>query len=155
MDPTCLEHALTGAERDHFNEQGYLHLKQMLDPGQIDHLTGLTDNIWKTAIDNGLGTDKNLFFPNFIGRDQTYINLVDHPRVLPKIWGVLGWNIYLYHSHLGVTHQEAPEGTPISYPLGFHQDSGRVNADIECHPRPRLSLKVSYWLSDVSQTGPR
>jgi ectoine hydroxylase-related dioxygenase (phytanoyl-CoA dioxygenase family) len=38
-------------------------------------------------------------------------------------------------------------------PLGFHQDSGRVNAEMESHPRPRLSLKIAFWLSDVSQPG--
>ena len=83
--------------------------------------------------------------------DRIFHQCLDHPRVLPKIWGLLGWNIYLYHSHLGVTHQEAPEGTPISYPLGFHQDSGRINVELESDPRPMLSLKVGYWLSDVSE----
>ena len=38
-------------------------------------------------------------------------------------------------------------------PLGWHQDSGRVNIEIESSPRPRLSIKVVYWLSDCSETG--
>ncbi|MFT7692673.1 MAG: ectoine hydroxylase, partial [Candidatus Latescibacterota bacterium] len=38
-------------------------------------------------------------------------------------------------------------------PLGFHQDSGRVNLELEGDPRPRLSLKVAYWLSDISEPG--
>lgn len=38
-------------------------------------------------------------------------------------------------------------------PLGFHQNSGRVNADLEISPRPRIPLKVAFWLSDVSEPG--
>ena len=62
-------------------------------------------------------------------------------------------SLYLYHSHLVVSPQEAPESEPVKEPLGFHQDSGRVNRDLEMTPRPRVSLKVGYWLSDVSQPG--
>ncbi len=28
-----------------------------------------------------------------------------------------------------------------------------MNTEIECHPRPRLSLKVAYFLSDTSEPG--
>ena len=42
-----------------------------------------------------------------------------------------------------------PENEEI--PTHFHQDSGRVNSDIEVHPRPRLSIKVAYWLSNCSR----
>lgn len=65
----------------------------------------------------------------------------------------MGCNIYLHHHHLGVTPQEAPSDTPLTDPLGFHQDSGRVNQKIESHPRPRLSMKVVLWLYDVSEPG--
>jgi ectoine hydroxylase-related dioxygenase (phytanoyl-CoA dioxygenase family) len=76
---------------------------------------------------------------------------VDEPRVLPKVWGILGWNIYLYHAHLIVT---PPTGLPPDdKTFGWHQDSGRVNVEMESHPRPRLSLKVAYFLSDVSVPG--
>ena len=37
--------------------------------------------------------------------------------------------------------------------LGFHQDSGRLNLDIETNPRPRISLKVAFFLTDASQPG--
>jgi ectoine hydroxylase len=47
-----------------------------------------------------------------------------------------------------------PSGQPPDEKtFGWHQDSGRVNQEIECHPRPRLSLKVAYFLSDISRPG--
>lgn len=36
---------------------------------------------------------------------------------------------------------------------GWHQDSGRVNQEIESSPRPRISVKIAYFLSDCSQEG--
>jgi hypothetical protein len=73
----------------------------------------------------------------------------DWPRVFPKVWGILGWNIYVYHTHLDVT---PPVTEPPDRPVAWHQDSMRANEEMELHPRPRLSLKAGYYLSDV--TGP-
>ena len=153
MHPKCLEHSLTDQQKTHFEERGYLHLEQVLSRGQIDALEAATDRIWKAEKARGLGPEQNLFYPNFVGSEQCFLDLLDHPGVFPVVWGLLGWNIQLYHSHLGVTPQEgAADGAP-PLELGFHQDSGRVNQELEGHPRPRLSLKVSYWLSDASQEG--
>lgn len=154
MDPACLQYALTEEEHRHFEEKGFLVVRGALDEDQRLALEGHTDRLWEDQKKAGLATDANLFLPDFIGRHPSFVDLVDHPRVFPKVWGLLGsWNIFLYHSHLGVTPQEAPAEASFKEPLGFHQDSGRVNRELESHPRPRLSLKVAYWLSDVSRPG--
>ena len=153
MDKACLDHLITDEQRTHFEEQGYLVVKNALTTAQVDALTEAVDRIWAEQKRKGLGEDQNLFLPNFAGREQVFIDLLDCPTTFPLVWGILGWNIYLYHSHLGITLQEAPETEPLKLPLGFHQDSGRVNHDIEIHPRPRVSLKIAYWLSDVSEPG--
>ncbi|MFT5089128.1 MAG: ectoine hydroxylase [Candidatus Latescibacterota bacterium] len=76
--------------------------------------------------------------------------MVELEEAADRIWLA---DIYLYHSHLGITPQEADAQSPSKKPLGFHQDSGRVNLELEGDPRPRLSLKVAYWLSDISEPG--
>ena len=154
MDAECLQYALTEAERLHFAEQGYLIVKGALTKEEVAKLEEASDRIWHEHMANGLEPDQNLFSPDFIGQDQLFINLVDHPQTFPKVWALLNsWNIYLYHSHLGTTPQEGPVGTEIKKPLGFHQDSGRVNIELEFSPRPMLSLKIGFWLSDVSEEG--
>jgi len=86
-----------------------------------------------------------------IGRDNAFLELLDHPAVFPMIWGELGWNLHLYHCHLDVT---PPRDRPRSRPVwGWHQDGGRLNLDLESEPRPRVSLKVAYWLSDLTEPG--
>jgi ectoine hydroxylase-related dioxygenase (phytanoyl-CoA dioxygenase family) len=85
-----------------------------------------------------------------VGRDDALLELVDHPAVLPLILDGLGWNIHLYHCHLDVT---PPCAEPCRGVWGWHQDGGRQNLDLDSDPRPRMSLKVAFWLSDVGEPG--
>lgn len=151
METSCLSHRLTDQERRTFNETGFLQIEDALSAEQVARLTAATDRIFAAGLAEGHDPQKSLFFPNFLPEDPLFADLVDYARVLPKVWGILGWNIYLYHAHLIVT---PPSGqTPDNKTFGWHQDSGRVNQEMESHPRPRLSLKVAYFLSDTSQAG--
>lgn len=151
MDVSCLQHALTEEERRVFEETGLLTVESALAPEQVARLTQVTDRIYERRLGEGHNPTQALFHPNFIPEDPAYQELLDFHRTFPKVWGILGWNIYLYHAHLIVT---PPSGTqPDNRTFGWHQDSGRVNVEMESHPRPRLSLKVAYFLSDVSEPG--
>ena len=50
----------------------------------------------------------------------------------------------MYHCHLDV-HPPAPDAAPQ---WRWHQDGGRQNVELTS-PRPRLSLKIAYFLTDV------
>src|SRR3954462_11638289 len=126
MDPGCLQFALTDDERRTFNETGLLMLEEALPPERVAALTAAADRIYERRLAEGFEPNKALFFPNFIPEDDLFLDLVDYERVLPKVWGSLGWDIYLYHCRLIVTPplgEEQPE-RPKSF--GWHQDSGRV-----------------------------
>ncbi len=151
MNPSCLIHRLTQAERQTFSETGLLTVENALSTQQVSALTGLTDQIFAARLEAGHDPRKALFYPNFIQDNPAFADLVDYAKILPKVWGILGWNIYLYHAHLIVT---PPSGLPRDdKTFGWHQDSGRVNQEVESRPRPRLSLKVAYFLSDTSEPG--
>ena len=90
-------------------------------------------------------------FFDFIGKDELFLELLDWPKTFAKVFGILGWHIQLYHSHLIVT--PPLDGVmPKRKRLGWHQDSGRLNIDMETEPRPRVSLKVAYFLTDCTET---
>ena len=151
MELSCLNYRLTEAERRTFEETGILILEDVLSAEQIAALTVETDHIFDRKLTEGHDSQKALFYPNFIPENPLFADLVDYERTLPRVWGILGWNIYLYHAHLIVT---PPSGQPMDgKTFGWHQDSGRVNTEIESHPRPRLSLKVAFFLSDTSEAG--
>lgn len=151
MNPACLQYCLTEEERRDFHETGYLIIKNVLSPERVAALTAEVDRIYERKIKEGHDTSKALFYTDFIKDHQLFLDLVDYEKVLPKVWGLLGWNIYMYHTHMIVTPPSGQEKSDKTF--GWHQDSGRVNLEMESHPRPRLSLKVAYFLSDLSEPG--
>lgn len=60
----------------------------------------------------------------------------------------------LEHPHLQL-HLDVhpPIQAPMPFRFNWHQDGGRQNREIETTPRPRLSVKIAYWPSNVSQPG--
>jgi ectoine hydroxylase-related dioxygenase (phytanoyl-CoA dioxygenase family) len=149
MDPACLKYCLTQTERRQFNDEGFLVVPDAIDQSMLAHLHQAVDRVDARERTPNFGLERLLSFSNILPEDRHFLDLTDWPRVFPKVWGILGWNIYVYHTHLDVT---PPLTAPPEYPVAWHQDSMRVNEEIECQPRPRLSLKVGYYLTDV--TGP-
>ncbi len=149
MHPNCLQYRLTGDELAFFNEQGYLIVEDAFDHHTLKSLIEVVDRIDRAERDLENAADKLLSVTDIIHRDGRFVELLDWSRVFPKVWGILGWNIYLYHSHMDVTPPANPSTT--TWNVAWHQDSMRVNDEIETHPRPRLSLKVGYYLTDVTE----
>ena len=139
MDSACLEHGLTEAERTKFERDGFIVIENALPAPMVEGLIDAVDSV-KAGVD-------------FIGKDDRFLELIDWHRTLPKVWGILGWNIHLYHTHITVTPPVPLEDRPSKKRLHWHQDSGRVSLDIETVPAPRISVKIGYFLTDVSEGG--
>ena len=131
---------------------GYVPVRGALTPPAVECLSAALDRVYEEEVRRGrTGAGEPMHLLGDIGRDNAFLDLLDHPAVFPLISGELGWNIQLYHCHLDVT---PPQTTPhLRRAWGWHQDGGRQNLDLEADPRPRMSLKVAFWLSDVSQPG--
>ncbi len=149
-----LAHLITEEERTFFQEQGYLYVPNALSTEIREGLINAVDTLYNKALASGRAKpDLHWGWSDFLGSDDALLNLVDLPTTLPKVWGILGWNIYLYHAHMHVKPPAAPDVEEGEGWLEWHQDSGRVNIELETDPRPRLSLKVAYFLTDVSEPG--
>ena len=156
MNSSCLAHCLTDAERTRFEEQGYLVIPEALPPDRIEALMHACDRlIAEKRRHHGFGPHDPVDIPDIIGQDPLFLELVDWETTFPKVWGILGWNICIYHSGLLMTPPGDPERPPSAATVAWHQDSMRVNDEIEATPRPRLSLKVFFFISDMSETGRR
>jgi len=148
MTPSCLAQRLTPEERTFFEAKGYLIVPNALDAAAIQKLSAAADRVEqraRTADNQG----KLLSVPDIVHEDPALVDLIDWPTVFPKVWGILGWNIYSYHSHIDITPSAQEDA--LKWRVAWHQDSMRVNDEIETHPRPRLSLKIGFYLTDVSQ----
>lgn len=150
MDVAAIQHRLTDAERQTFDQQGFLQIEDALTPEHVKLLTEVTDGVHERRLATGQSPTTALFVPNFLPEDPLFLDLVDYEPIVPKIWGILGWNLSLYHTHLIVTPPSGKERSSATF--GWHQDSGRVNFDGP-RPTPMLSVKVGYFLSDVSEEG--
>jgi Phytanoyl-CoA dioxygenase (PhyH) len=153
--------ALTGFEpisetdRKEFYEQGFLLIRNALTEEHRARLEEAVDRVYAEEKAAGnLKKDGTLHLLGFVTRDDLFGELLTHPKTFPYMWGLAGWNIYSHHNHLDVT-PPAVEDEPATW--GWHQDGYRQNSDPESPnlgtPRPMLSLKVAYVLSDLSEPG--
>lgn len=130
------------------DRRGYAVIEDALDRTALSVLLAAVDSVW-SAEANGRGDLHRLAF---LPLHPAFVELVDHPATLPIVVDSLGWNIYLYHCHLDV-HPRSPVEIPPVW--RWHQDGGRQNVEVGS-PRPRLSVKVGFFLTDVEseESGP-
>ena len=154
MNPLCLEHCLTESEKQQFEENGFFAVEDAIPQEMVHKLIAAVDRVGAEHLGkNELPTDARFNLLDFVGRDESFVELLDWQTTFPKVWGILGWNIKLYHSHLIVMPPLPSEEHNKSQRLGWHQDSGRLNFELEGNPRPRISLKVAFFLTDTSVPG--
>jgi ectoine hydroxylase-related dioxygenase (phytanoyl-CoA dioxygenase family) len=124
---------------DALEQDGFIVVEDALDAAAIRRLTCAVDTVWRGEAPNG----EALHRLAFAALDTAFVELVDHPRTLPLVTDKLGWNIYVYHLDV---HPPVP--LPLPRAWRWHQDGGRQNVELDS-PRPRLSVKVAFFLTDV------
>jgi ectoine hydroxylase-related dioxygenase (phytanoyl-CoA dioxygenase family) len=118
---------------------GFVVIPGALRGSFLRRVLAATDRVWAAEAPG----ETTLHRLGFVGLDPVFLELLDHPAAFPLVHAMLGWNIHLYHCHLDV---HPPRWEPARW--RWHQDGGRQNVELES-PRPRLSLKVAYFLTDV------
>ncbi len=154
MDTSWLDYSLTDEERIAFEQNGFFAIEDALPQQLVKDLAKAVDRIdAEERPKRGAGPHDALNILDFVGKDEIFLELLDWPKTFPKVWGILGWNVQLYHSHMIVTPPRAEDAPREKRRLGWHQDSGRLNFELEGDPRPRVSLKVGFFVSDTSMPG--
>jgi ectoine hydroxylase len=139
------------ARRAEFERDGFTVLRGALTPAETGFYASALDRVYQAAAASGrIARSGPLHQLSAVAHCPEAAGLIDHPATFPYVWSILGWNIHVYHSHLDV---HPPLRGPRPLRFEWHQDGGRQNREIETDPRPRLSVKLAYWLSDVSQPG--
>ena len=156
MDQAHLDHRLSVEERESFETNGYFIVPNALDEATVESLVVATDELERIHRPKyearGLKPHQSLNVLDFMGKDERFLPLIDWPKTFMKVVDILGWHIQLYHSHIIVTPPLPRSAWDDQRRLGWHQDSGRINIDIECNPRPRISLKVGFFITDTRET---
>ena len=103
MKPDCLQFRLTEEERAHFERLGYLAVPNALPADRCAALEEIVDRMDADARANGLSPHERFFFPNFLGRDQAFVDVPDWAPVIPNFSGILGVTTHQYNTHLILT----------------------------------------------------
>ena len=130
-----------------FERDGFVVIRGALSNVEVGRLIDAVDRVYAAE---GDGAGGPLHLLAFCGREAAFLEILDHPATISLVLDVLGTNVFVYHCHLDVHPPEAPER---ARPWMWHQDGGIVNRDLETSPRPRLSVKLAYFLTDVSEPG--
>jgi ectoine hydroxylase len=142
-----------------FQEHGFVVIEDALTDRQVTGYLELHRRIYReeraagrlASAPEGSNRPGAMHTFGFVLRDPAYLELLDLPTVFPVVCDILGWNIYMYHCHID---QHPPVSGPQPPVWGWHQDGGRQNLEMDGEGmRPRLSVKVAYFLSDVSESG--
>jgi hypothetical protein len=142
---------MTAEQRATFERDGYLIIRGALYPDEVAGAHDAIDRVYACMAKAGsLGPDGSMHLLSAVANCPEVAGLTDHPATFPNVWSTLGWNIHVYHSHLDV---HPPVRVSMPFRFDWHQDGGRQNREIETTPRPRLSVKLAYWLSDLTEPG--
>lgn len=142
---------MSAEQREQFDRDGYLIIRGVLTPDEVGHYTAAVDRVYaEQSAAGNLGPNGSLHQLSAVTSCPEVAGLMTHPGAFPLVWSVLGWNVHVYHSHLDVHPRAMRANSPWWH---WHQDGGRQNRELETDPRPRLSVKLAFWLSDVSQGG--
>jgi hypothetical protein len=142
---------MTPARRALFERDGFLLIRGALSTPEVDCFRAALDRVYAAEQAAGrVSPGDPMHLLSAVANCREVIALIDHPATFPLVWSVLGWNVHIYHSHLDV---HPPITRPRPFRFGWHQDGGRQNLELDGDPRPRVSVKLAYWLSDVSVAG--
>ncbi|ROO52678.1 ectoine hydroxylase-related dioxygenase (phytanoyl-CoA dioxygenase family) [Micromonospora sp. Llam0] len=158
-----------------FARDGYVTLPGVLDEAEATYLKGvIAEHTARLRQRSGADPDERALVLDFLSLDPRLVDLVDDPRIIPLVTGILGANTFLFHTHWCVapslanavfpmrqhflqTHNEgASTAATVSEPADYwrwHRDGGRINDELGSHPQPRLSLKVGVFLTDLDKPG--
>jgi len=144
--------AMTDAQREHFDQYGYLVIEDALPPAVVAELNEAIDEVHERHRKEGtLGKNGDLNLRNCIVAHDAFLQLLDWPSTVPLAWGALNWNIQMITSHLIVLPSGEEPTEKAKRGHGMHRDGGTSFVEMQ-EPHPRILLKIAYVLSD--QTDP-
>ena len=90
MNPLCLEHCLTETEKQQFEENGFLIVEDAIPQEMVDKLVTTVDRVGAEHLGKDeLPPDAHFNLLDFVGRDESFIELLDWHKTFPKVWGIL------------------------------------------------------------------
>lgn len=143
---------LKPAQKKSFEEDGFLVIRQALDPKTNQAVLEACDRLAKPFLNKGKILNKPWYNdldlrPGMMEEEALY-NLVAHSPTVPLIAQLLTPNIHLHSTALTYKRPENPDYPP--YRRGWHRDI-RIPWDLGHANLPVVGIKVCYCLTDFDK----
>ena len=161
--------AMTPQQEKDFDEKGYIILEDFLTQEELDRLLSAIDEV-KVRVRQADGGAPNDPFTirNALAQHEAFLDLIDHPKMLPLVVDAIGWNIQIRTTHLDY-RPPYPKGLkPGAIGAGDGDDQKAGYNNLGWHPDlsgkelfegpsldgrlPFMEIKVFYAFSDMSES---
>jgi len=160
--------SLTEQQRKDFDEQGFVLIEDFFTPGELDCLHHAIDEVGeRIRAAKNLGPEDPWAIRNALAHHDTFLDLIDHPRMLPLVVDAFGWNIQVRTTHLDYRPPYPKSLVPGELGRGKGEDNAAGYRNLVWHPDlagsylfegpsldgrlPYMEVKVGYFLSDLTE----
>ena len=158
--------SMTEKQRREFDDKGYIILEEFLSQDEVDYLLHAVDEVGERIRKlEGIAPADPFSVRNVLAHHEAFLDLVDHPRMLPLVVDAIGWNIQIRTSHLDY-RPPYPDGLNSGLVGSGKGDDNRFYNNLGWHPDlsgnhmfeaasldgrlPFMEIKVFYSLSDLT-----
>jgi hypothetical protein len=134
----------TPEQREFFEREGYLILPERLSDAEIERYVAAIDR--HAAANPSYRPDEFFGRENIVELDPVFAELIDHPRHVGYVYDYYGELLKLHLSQFFLR----PRGGKHNM---WHPDGARVVPYQVFMPDLPAQIKVSYWLTDVPESG--
>ena len=161
--------AMTTQQSKDFDEKGFVVLEEFFNQTEIDRLLQAIDEVGdRIRAEKGLGPDDPFAVRNALSHHEAFLDLIDHPRILPLVVDAIGWNIQVRTTHLDY-RPPYPEDLKASITgVGKGEDHEAGYRNVGWHPDlasdslflgpsldgrlPFMEIKIFYVLYDMTES---
>ena len=161
--------AMTTQQSKDFDEMGFVVLEEFFNQTEIDRLLQAIDEVGdRIRAEKGLGPDDPFAVRNVLSHHEAFLDLIDHPRILPLVVDAIGWNIQVRTTHLDYRPPYPDDLKARISGVGRGDDHEAGYRNVGWHPDlasdslflgpsldgrlPFMEIKVFYVLYDMTES---
>ena len=162
--------AMTPQQERAFEEEGFILLEDFLSADEVERLSTAADEVVARIQDErGLPPETHFQVRNALAQHDAFLDLIDHPRMLPLVVDAIGWNIQIRTTHLDYRPPYPDDLAAGDVGVGNGQDHAAGYRNVTWHPDlasrelflapsldgrlPFMEVKVFYPLFDMTGSG--